>query len=194
MKQVENLNRYVAVLEGKLIEACESDVTMASNQAVGLASQSNEVTRNLSAAIQQVHKLRAEWNEWNAEEDKPQDHESLEEIFHDPAEQSTLLVPSVDQDVNQSNLQEKSLRSLIDLSPIQPQREVPTLLPTLGGGVEANQRSRSDGFPKTVLTMAALKGTRRLYVQDQTGFRIGRIVIVHDLFAAQIVAVWIHCF
>ena len=36
--------------------------------------------------------------------------------------------------------------------------------------------------------MAALKGTRRLYVQDQTGFRIGRIVIIHDLFAAQIVA------
>ena len=118
--------------------------------------------------------MRAEWNEWNGEEDKPQDHESLEEIFHDPAEQSTLLVPSVDQDVNQSNLQERSLRSLIDLSPIQPQREVPTLLPTLGGGVEVNQRSRSDGFPKTVLTMAALKGTRRLYVQDQTGFRIGR--------------------
>ena len=36
--------------------------------------------------------------------------------------------------------------------------------------------------------MAALKGIRRLYVQDQTGFRIGRIVIIHDLFAAQIVA------
>ena len=119
---------------------------------------------------------------------KPQDHESLEEIFHDPAEQSTLLVPSGDQEVNQSNLQERSLRSLIDLSPIQPHREIPTLLPTVGGGIEESQRSRSDGFPKTVLTMAALKGTRRLYVQDQTGFRIGRIVIIHDLFAAQIVA------
>ena len=101
--------------------------------------------------------MRAEWKKWNGEEDKPQDHESLEEIFHDPAEQSTLLVPSVDQRVNQSNLQERSLdhRSLIDLSPLQPQKEVPTLLPALGGGVEVNQRSRSDGFPKTV----ALKGT-----------------------------------
>ena len=191
VRQVENLNRYVTALEGKLvarIEVCEGDVAMASNQAVGLATQYNEVTRNLSAAIQQVHKLRAEWNEWNGEEVKPQDHESLEEIFHDPAEQSTLLVPSVDQEVNQSNLQERSLRSLIDLSPIQPHREIPTLLPTLGGGIEESQRSRSDGFPKTVLTMAALKGTRRLYVQDQTGFRIGRIVIIHDLFAAQIVA------
>ena len=39
-----------------------------------------------------------------------------------------------------------------------------------------------------MLTVAALKETRRLYVQDQTGFRIGRIVIIHDLFAAQIVA------
>ena len=161
---------------------------MASNQAVGLATQYNEVSRNLSAAIQQVHKLRAEWNEWNGEEDKPQDQESPEEIFLDPAEQSTLLVPSVDQDMNQSNIQDRGLRSLIDLSPIQQQREVSTLLPTLVGGVERNQRSLSDGFPKTVLTMAALKGTRRLYVQDQTGFRIGRIVIIHDLFAAQIVA------
>ena len=106
---------------------CEGDVAMASNQAVGLAAQYNEVTRNLSAAIQQVHKLRAEWNEWNGEEAEPQDHENLEEIFHDPAEQSTLLVPSVDQEVNQSNLQERSLRSLIDLSPIEPHREIPTL-------------------------------------------------------------------
>ena len=111
VKQVENLNRYVTALEGKLvarIEVCESDVTMASNQAVGLATQHNEVTRNLSSAIQQVHKLRAEWNEWNGEEDKPQDQESLEEIFHDPAEQSTLLVPSVDQDMNQTNIQGRS--------------------------------------------------------------------------------------
>ena len=119
-------------------------------------------------------------------EDKPQDQESPEEIFHDPAEQSTLLMPSVDQDMNQSNIQDRGLGSLIDLSPIQPQREVPALLPTLVGGVERSQRGLSDGLPKTVLTMAALKGTRRLYVQDQTGFRIGRIVI-HDLFAAQIV-------
>ena len=133
----------------------KGDVTMASNQAVGLATQYNEVTRNLSAAIQQVHKLRAEWNEWNGEEDKPQDQESPEEIFHDPAEQSTLLVPSVDQDVNQSNIQDRSFRSSIDPSPIQPQREIPTLLPTLGGGVDASQKSRSNEFPKTVFVLGA---------------------------------------
>ena len=31
-----------------------------------------------------------------------------------------------------------------------------------------------------------VKGSRRIYVQDQTGFRIGRIILIHDLFAAQI--------
>ena len=36
--------------------------------------------------------------------------------------------------------------------------------------------------------MAALKGTRRLSVPDQSGFRIGMIVLIHDLFAALIVA------
>ena len=190
VRKIENLNRYVTALEGKLvtrIEVCESDVAMASNQAIELSTQYNEVTRNLSLAIKQVHKLKAEWDEWNGEEDQLQDQEKSEEIFHDPAEQSTLLVPSMDQE-NQSSLQDRGLRSLIDLSPIQPQREIPTILPTLVGGIEDNQRNLSDGFPKTVLTMAALKGTRRLYVQDQTGFRIGRIVIIHDLFAAQIVA------
>ena len=151
VRQIENLNRYVTALQGKLVarvEVCEGDVAMASNQAVGLATQYNEVTRNLSAAIQQAHKLRAEWNELNGEEDKPQAHESLEEIFHDPAEQSTLLVPPGDQEVNQSNLQERSLRSLIDLSPIQPHREIPTLLPTVGGGIEESQRSRSEDSPR----------------------------------------------
>ena len=98
-EQVENLNGHVTTLEGKLvtrIEVCESDVALAisSNQAVGSAAQYNEVTRNLSAAIQQVHKFRAEWNEWNGGEDNLQDQESPEEIVHDQAEQSTLLVPS----------------------------------------------------------------------------------------------------
>ena len=161
---------------------------MASNQALELAAQYNEVSRNLSMAIQQVHQLRAEWDEWNGEETKPQDQESPEEIFHDPAEQSTIVAPSADQAINRSNLQDRVFRSLIDLSPIQQQREIFTPPPTTVGSVEANQRNLSEGFPKTVLTMAALKGTRRLYVQDQTGFRIGRIVIIHDLFAAQIVA------
>ena len=78
VRQIENLNRYVTALEGKLvtrIEVCEGDVTMASTQAVELATQYNEVSRNLSIVIQQVHKLRAEWDEWNDEEDKPQDQE-----------------------------------------------------------------------------------------------------------------------
>ena len=191
VKQIENLNRYVTALEGKLetrIEVCEGDVTMAGTQAVELATQYNEVSKNLSTVIQQVHKLRAEWDEWNGQEDTHQDQESPEEIFHDPAEQSTLFVPSADQPIKQSMLQDRGSRSLIDLSPIQPQREIPTPLPTLIDGVAGNQRNLSEGFPKTVLTMAALKGTRRLYVQDQTGFRIGRIVIIHELFAAQIVA------
>ena len=58
----------------------------------------------------------------------------------------------------------------------------------MNGVPEMPQRDHVEGFAATILTMAALKGTRRLYVQDQTGFRIGRIVIIHDLFAAQIVA------
>ena len=64
------------------------------------------MSRNLSTVIQQVHKLRAEWDEWNGEEDKPQDQESPEEIFHDQAEQSTLFVPSADQPI-QSMLQDR---------------------------------------------------------------------------------------
>ena len=105
VRQIENLYRYVIALEGKSvtrIEVCEGDVTMAGNQAVELATQYNEVSRNLSTVVQQVHKLRAEWDECNGEEDKPQDQESPEEIFHDPAEQSMIFVPSADQAVNQS--------------------------------------------------------------------------------------------
>ena len=171
------------------IEVCESDVNMASSQAIELATQFNEVSQNLSGVIQQVHKLRADWNDWNGSDEETQqyDHENPEEIFHDPAEQPTVLVPAEDPVIQRSELQDRVFRSLIDLSPIQPQREIPT--PPTGGGVLSTPlRSREEEYPATVLTMAALKGTRRLYVQDQSGFRIGRIVIIHDLFAAQIVA------
>ena len=62
----------------------------------------------------------------------------------------------------------------------------------MNGVVETPPRNHVEGFAATTLTMAGIKGTKRLYhslyVQDQTGFRIGRIVIIHDLFAAQIVA------
>ena len=139
-------------------------------------------------AIQQVHKLRAEWDEWNGEEARPQDQENQEEIFHDPAEQSTMVVPNENPTIDRSGLQERVFRSLIDLSPIQHQREVPTPPPTVSRGVDTPQIDHVEGFATTILTMAPLKATRRLYVQDQTGFRTGRIVIIHDLFAAQIVA------
>ena len=62
MKQIENLNRHVTTLEGKLvtrIEVCEGDVNMASNQALELVAQYNEVSRNLAMAIQQVHQLKS---------------------------------------------------------------------------------------------------------------------------------------
>ena len=46
-------------------------------QALELVAQYNEVSRNLSNVTQQVHKLRAEWNDWNDddEETRPQDQE-----------------------------------------------------------------------------------------------------------------------
>ena len=36
--------------------------------------------------------------------------------------------------------------------------------------------------------MSALKGTNLTYVQDQTEFKIGRIILIYDVFAAQVIA------
>ena len=93
-------------------------------------TQYNEVSRNLSNVIQQVHKLRAEWNDWSDddEEKRPQDQEGQEEIFHDPVEQSTMIVPTEDPVIERSSLQDRVFRSLIDLTRIQHQREIPTVL------------------------------------------------------------------
>ena len=163
---------------------------MASSQAVELATQYNEVSLNLSGVIQQVHKLHADWNDWNGNDEETQqyDHENQEEIFHDPAEQSTMLMPVEDPVIQRSDLQDGVFRSLIDSSPIQHQREIPTAPPTGIGVAATPPKNYVEGFPVTTLTMAALKGTRRLYVSRSKWFRIGRIVIIHDLFAAQIVA------
>ena len=60
VRQINNLNKYVTKLEGKLvtrIEVCETDVNMASSQAIELATQFNEVSRNLSGVMQQVHQV-----------------------------------------------------------------------------------------------------------------------------------------
>ena len=89
-------------MEGKLttrIEAC-----MASNQAVGLASQYDEEARKLSLSIQRVHKLRVEGDEWNGEEDKLQRGGESGRDFSDLAEQSTQLVPSADNSMLQDGV------------------------------------------------------------------------------------------
>ena len=118
-------------------------------------------------------------------EEKSPHHEE-EEVFHDP-EEATLFVPLREQSSPQDQVYQ-SLLDLTDLTPIQHQREVPTPPPTGSRVVETPPRNYVEGFANTTLTMAALKGSRRIYVQDQTGFRIGRIILIHDLFAAQIVA------
>ena len=91
------------------IEVCENDVNMASRQAIDLAAQYSDVSQNLSSVIQQVHKLRADWNDWNGNDEETQqyDHENQEEIFHDPAEQSTTLVPVEDPVIQRSDLQDR---------------------------------------------------------------------------------------
>ena len=126
VRQITNLNRHVTTLESKLvtrIEVCESDVSTASNQALELVAQYNEVSIILSNPSQQLHKLTSEWDECNGEETRSQDHEGQEEIVHDPAEQSTMIVPTEDPVIERSGLQDRVFRSLIDLTPIQHQRD-----------------------------------------------------------------------
>ena len=36
--------------------------------------------------------------------------------------------------------------------------------------------------------MSALKGARRIYVEDQSDFQLGCIVLIHEIFAAQVAA------
>ena len=169
VRQVENLNKYVTLLERKVvtrIEVCEGDVGMANQQCLTLVDNYNDLAINLTNVIRQVHELRNEWKEWHEEEEDPQD-QGEEEVFHDP-EQSTLLVPSREQ----SSQQDQVYRSLIDLTPIQRQREVATP-PTTGSRVaETPPRHYVEGFASSALTMAALKGSKRTYVQDQSEFRV----------------------
>ena len=45
-----------------------------------------------------------------------------------------------------------------------------------------------EGYANSVLAMSALKGTNWIYVQDQTELQVGRIVLIYDIFAAQVIA------
>ena len=73
-KQIDNLSRYVNVLEGKVaarIEVCENDVNMANQLCLTLIDNCNEVARNLAHVIKQVHELKNDWNAWSEGEDLP---------------------------------------------------------------------------------------------------------------------------
>ena len=123
MKQIEAINRYITVLESNTItsmDGCDEAINLVNQQCLELMGSYNEVTKNLSHVVKQVHGLRQEWNPCNDDETPLVQEE--EEVFHDITDQSTLVVPSNDQ----SGQQEPTQRSLMDLTPIQHQREVLT--------------------------------------------------------------------
>ena len=65
VKQIENIHRYVTLLEGNVvtrIEVCENDVNMMHQQCLALIDNYNDVARNLDHVIEQVHELKSEWN------------------------------------------------------------------------------------------------------------------------------------
>ena len=69
-----------------------------------------------------------------------------------------MIVPTEDPVIERSSLQDRVFRSLIDLTPIQHQREIPTPPPTVNGVVGTPPRNYVEGFAVATLTMAALKG------------------------------------
>ena len=82
---------------------------------------------------------------------------------------------------------QQSSRTLLDITPIITPVQRPREL--LGeGSHNVPQQTSTPQYDKSVLTMTTLKGTKRLYVEDKTHFKIGRSIIIHNLFMAQVVA------
>ena len=77
--------------------------------------------------------------------------------------------------------------SIIDWS-YSNHREVLTPTTSECRAASTPPRHYVEGFANSVLAMAALKGTRRIYVQDQKDFQWGRVVSIHEIFAAQVIA------
>ena len=194
MKHLECLDRHITQIEQVIedqFDQQEATIKEVSDHSTTVAASHNQVADHVNYLLQTVDKMQQSWDNWAewtpVDQDKEEGQETQlpirEELF--PETQPPMI------EHQQSVV--GSSRTLLDVTPVytpvQGTRDallspVPVATPI---------RVSTPEYASSRLALASLKGVTRIYVDDQTHFKVGKIIIICELFMAQVIGLRITC-
>ena len=87
---------------------------------------------------------------------------------------------------NQQPVLDYSSRTLLDVTPVRTPVQGTRDIPSHPLAVAMSTRVSTPEYASSRLALPSLKGVTRIYVEDQTHFKVGKIIIICELFMVQV--------
>ena len=191
MKHLECLDRHITQCEQAIedqLEQHEIAIQEVSDHSQTVAHSHNQVADQVNHLFMTIDKMQKSWENWAEWTPVDQEQEEGHETQAPVQEESRPLIQQPVMDTQQPVLDHSS-KSLLDVTPLHTpapsvrDEHTPIVLP-----VATPIRVSTPECACSRLALPSLKGVTRIYVEDQTHFKVGRIIIICELFMAQMIA------
>ena len=191
MKHLECLDRHITQYQQAIedqLEQHEIAIQEVSDHSQTVADSHNQVADEVNHLFMTVDKMQKSWENWAEWTPVDQEQEEGHETQAPVQEESRPISQQPVMETQQPVLDHSS-RTLLDVTPVHtPAPSVrddhtPIVLP-----VATPIRVSTPECACSRLALPSLKGVTRIYVEDQTHFKVGKIIIICELFMAQVIA------
>ena len=190
MKHLECLDRHITQYEQAIedqLEQHEIAIQGVSDHSQTIANSHNQVADQVNHLFDTVDKMQKSWENWaewtpvDQEQDEGQDHAPVQEQSRPFSQQPVTEI--------QQQVLDYSSRTLLDVTPVPtPAQSVRDDHTSIVLPVATPIRVSTPECACSRLAIPSLKGVTRIYVEDQTHFKVGKIIIICELFMAQVIA------
>ena len=188
MKHLECLDRHITQYEQAIedqLDQHEMAIQEVSDHSQAIAHSHNQMADQVDHLSTQMDKMQRSWENWAEWTPVDQDHEEGQEPQAPIQEEA--------QPFSQQPVLDCSSRTLLDVTPVHTpapsvRNDHSVVLP-----VATSIRVSTPECACSRLAITSLKGVTRIYVEDQTHFKVGKIIIICELFMAQVIAFRITC-
>ena len=147
----------------------------------------NQVADQVNHLLKTVEKMQQSWENWADWTPVDQEQEEGQETQAPGREEPRPLSQQPVMETHQPVLDHSS-RTLLDVTPVYTPVQSVRDIPTPGLPIATPTRVSTPECACSRLALPSLKGVTRIYVEDQTHFKVGKIIIICELFMAQVIA------
>ena len=184
MKHLECLDRHITQYEQTIedpLDQHEMAIQEVSDHSQAIAHSHNQVADQVNHLFTKMDKMQKSWENWA--EWTPVDQEQEE------GQEPQAPVQEEARPFSQQPVLDSSSRTLLDVTPVHtPVLSVRDDYTSVVLPVATPIRVSTPECACSRLALPSLKGVTKIYVEDQTHFKVGKIIIICELFMAQVIA------